>query len=45
MEWGHDFESGKLRTGATELIRTPAGAHSIDSDLVRLSTPALAAPE
>ena len=32
-------------TGATELMRTPLAAHSIASDLVKLSTPARAAPE
>lgn len=31
-------------TGATELILTPWFAHSIASDFVRFSTPALAAP-
>ena len=31
-------------TGATEFILTPFSAHSIANDLVRLSTPALAAP-
>ena len=31
-------------TGATALTRTPLSAHSMDRDLVRLSTPALAAP-
>ena len=31
-------------TGATALTLTPLSAHSMDRDLVRLSTPALAAP-
>ena len=33
-----------LEPGATAFTRTPASAHSTDSDLVRLSTPARAAP-
>lgn len=33
-----------MTPGATVLMRTPAEAHSIASDLARLSTPARAAP-
>ena len=34
-----------ILTGAMAFKRTPLGAHSIASDFVKFSTPALAAPD